>query len=171
MFHAPTYQMILSSDVILRKKVFLQYQDLVNNWLPTSLVFLTLRIRKEGYIKADIIKNICNVLNKLTYNASVKVPCLLLNGNLNQWKSCHGIKFDLCVNVEINSCDVACSGRRPTTGSRQKYSAAKAEVASESLPVAPFTRPLPDRSLSVPPARNVCCAVTTSFHVVKQFGV
>lgn len=38
-----------------------------------------------------------------------------------------------------------CPGRRPTTGSRQKYSAAKTEVASESLPVAPFARPaLPD---------------------------
>lgn len=34
-----------------------------------------------------------------------------------------------------------CPGRRPTTGSRQKYSAAKTEVASESLPVAPFARP------------------------------
>lgn len=34
-----------------------------------------------------------------------------------------------------------CPGRRPTTGSRQKYSAAKTEVASESLPVAPFAHP------------------------------
>lgn len=34
-------------------------------------------------------------------------------------------------------------GHWPTTGSRQKYSAAKAEVASESLPVAPFARRAP----------------------------
>lgn len=37
--------------------------------------------------------------------------------------------------------NLVCAGRRPTTGSRQKYSAAKTEVASESLPVAPFARP------------------------------
>lgn len=43
-----------------------------------------------------------------------------------------------------------CPGRRPTTGSRQKYSAAKTEVASESLPVAPFARPaLLARSVSL----------------------
>lgn len=43
-----------------------------------------------------------------------------------------------------------CPGRRPTTGSRQKYSAAKTEVASESLPVAPFARPaLPARCISL----------------------
>lgn len=41
-------------------------------------------------------------------------------------------------------------GQRPTTGSRQKYSAAKTEVASESLPVAPFARPaLPARFISL----------------------
>jgi hypothetical protein len=40
-------------------------------------------------------------------------------------------------------------GGRPTTGSRQKYSAAKTEVASESLPVAPFARPAFPRSFSL----------------------
>lgn len=63
---------------------------------------------------------------------------------------------DGCVGKNYSTacvCVCVCAGppsRRPTTGSRQKYSAAKTEVASESLPVAPFSRPaLPARSVSL----------------------
>lgn len=44
-------------------------------------------------------------------------------------------------------------GRGPTTGSRQKYSAAKTEVASESLPVAPFARSA--LAAHLPPTRGL----------------
>lgn len=58
----------------------------------------------------------------------------------------------MCWRIRVSQDYLVCPGRRPTTGSRQKYSAAKTEVASESLPVAPFARPAPTtRAISLAP--------------------
>lgn len=60
--------------------------------------------------------------------------------------------FHTCWRICVSQDNLVCPGRRPTTGSRQKYSAAKTEVASESLPVAPFARPAPTaRAISLAP--------------------